>query len=149
MPGRRLLPTPRARRWLGAVAIAYAPVFAAGCSDSTTNPSDITGTYAIESFNGQLLPADISTTNDFVATLTDGQLLLRSDRTYRVDANYSVLDRATGGIEADTETDTGTYTLNGNTITVRSDDTATGNPGASGTVSGSRITLAGYAFVRR
>lgn len=147
MPALLRAAAPSGRRWLRAATSAVAPALIAACGDSTTSPSDLAGTYAMVSYNGQSLPYTDNSDPRYTSILTDGQLVLQSDRTYRIDVSYRDIDRSTGSAATFSDSDTGTYTLSGATITLRSDDATVGT--FSGSVSSSTISVERFVFVRR
>lgn len=146
---------PRARRWLRTAALAAAPAlaapFAGACGDSITSPDDAAGTYALVSINGQSLPY-VYADNGYTGTVTDAQLVLRSDRSYRFQSSTRFVDQRTGAGETVPFVDTGVYSLNSGGITFSSDRGADGpfydNTGR-GTISGSTLRVETYTFSRR
>lgn len=140
----------QARRLRAAVLLCAPLVAAAGCSDSTTDPYNLAGTYALAGVSGQSLPY---TTADarYTYITTDGTLYLGSDRTYRIEVNSRIVDRQTNLAQSVTDVGTGTYTLSGSSLTAYPD--ASSDPEfdqtTTGTVSGSTVSIDVFTFVRQ
>lgn len=96
---------------LAAVAILPA------CSDSTGPNRTVAGNYTLISVNGVLLPVVFSAEQFFTLRITDGTLTVNSNNTFTASATYEQT-LVVGGVKTtDTVTCTGTYAMNGNTIT--------------------------------
>lgn len=108
---------------------------ACGDGDSTGPDSSITGTYQLQSYDGQSLPATVFEAGEDRFEITGGTLTLNQDQTYSV--TFALRGVEGGVVVTETETDTGTYTLSNNTIQFSD----VGGPNATGTVNGSTLTV--------
>ena len=113
----------RVSGWLGLAVVASVALSASGCSNSTTSPTvDLSGTYTLVSIQFPPQPAltPPTATGTFTLTATSytlqlniqGQATVNDNGTYALNgANWSQSSMITGQA-------TGTYSVNGNTLTV-------------------------------
>jgi len=87
------------------------------CGDSTGPNRTVTGNYSLISVNGVLVPVTFSVEQFFTLRITAGTLTLNSDNTFSASATYEQTPAGGGPKTTNTETCTGTYTMNGNTVT--------------------------------
>lgn len=134
------------RRLLGSVLFASAALV--GCSDDddggSTTPTNVAGTYTLTLVNGAALPG----TTEIIAgggrvEITGGTFVLRDNKTYTETLNTRTV-AAGGGATTSTQTENGSYALNGSTVIFTLPATAS-EPAFSyeGTISGSTLT---YVF---
>ncbi len=100
-----------------ALIVALAVSLLTGCGDST-GPEAIAGNYTLRTINGQDLPFLIVQVLDDKIELTAGSLRINSDNTFS--ANLTLATTDGGATTSETETTTGTYTLNGTALTFTS-----------------------------
>jgi hypothetical protein len=107
------------------------------CSDST-GVLDVAGNYTLVSVSGMLLPATVLEVdaNNKVEILA-GEATLTGNSTYSASITARITEN--GAAATETQTDTGTWTLNGSEITLQSDEA--GEDPLTATVSSNRITL--------
>lgn len=114
---------------LAAVAVA--------CSDSTSVES-VAGTYALSTVGGQSVPLTVDSTDaDNKLEILSGSANLNSNGNYTVSFGFRLTDA--GVVSQFTETDTGTWTVSGNTLTFTSSEP--GEDPQTATVSGNTITV--------
>lgn len=124
-----------------ALATITAVVLATACGSSTsTGPASLAGTWNLTTVNGSSLPAVIQTFPPDTAWLTNGTVVL-TDSTWDFSATVGF---SLAGVHTDTtEADSGSYTMSGNTLSMRSvGDTSV----TTATVNGSTITVAAVGF---
>jgi hypothetical protein len=104
---------------------------------TTPTPTNITGTYTLQSVNGQSLPyvLVVETAHVYGWTLTAGSTTLNQDMTASSSATVTVTDSGTSSTT--TVTDIGTYTHTNGAITV----TWASSTPDSGSIVGSKLTL--------
>ena len=103
------------RRFFAVAALAVLPA----CSDSS-GPSQaqaVTGSYALISINGILVPVVFSVDQFFVLQITGGTLTMNSNNTFTAAATYQQTPAGGGTATSETITCTGTYAMSGTTIT--------------------------------
>ena len=134
------------RRYLGAALLATAALV--GCSDDDddggTTPTDAAGTYTMTLVNGAALPG----TTEIIAgggrvEISSGTFVLRDNKTYTETINTRTVP-ATGAATTNTQTENGSYAINGSTIIFTLP--ATSSEAAfsyEGTISGNTLT---YVF---
>ena len=149
----RLTGRARARRAFAILVVTALATGAAGCSssgkESTTapDPQDIPGTYELETIQTKSLPVKIfdgpignPRNNDyyrsFVVTVRAGQIELDDYGNYRAVFLYNVV--ANGESSDGVLAKSGTYTLNGNRITLTTDE---GVVAGSGNIRSGEITI--------
>lgn len=129
-----------------AVAAALTVAGAAACSESTAPDASVGGLYTLIAFDNAAVP--VSNTNaagTLRSELTGGQLILRGDRTFEISIDVRETDLVRFTIEEFTETQSGRYSVRGNTITFSNTvDRELDN--ATATVSGNTITLGSFTF---
>jgi hypothetical protein len=120
-----------------------------GCSDDDDDdgpltPSNVEGTYTLTAVNGAAPPG----TTEFIAgggrvEITSGTFVLRDNRTYTETINTRTVP-ASGAATTNTQTENGSYQMNGSTIVFTLAATST-EPAFSyeGTISGNTLT---YVF---
>ena len=137
-------------RWFSPTILAVLFLFLLSACDTGNSDEDITGTYQLKSMSSPDLAIFGVTTitagqpvtfNIFgeTGTLTlTGSLTLDSAKKYTLRATM-----ATTGSEnsTDTSTETGTYTVNGNKVTMSGTDDDGEPTTASGTIDGKRLTV--------
>ncbi|GBD33206.1 hypothetical protein HRbin33_02187 [bacterium HR33] len=96
-----------------------------------------TGTYVLKTVNGKPLPAVIlEIIGTYKAEITAGSVTLNEDNTFSASITFRETEGST--VRTQTETDSGTYTISGNTITFTSPGTG---PAFTGTLSGGTLTV--------
>ena len=126
-----------------ALAIITAAVLATACGSSTsTGPtgSSLAGTWNLSTVNGNNLPAIFLIATPDTGWITQGSVVLTSS-TWNFTATADV---SAGGIHTtQSQADSGTYTVSGNTLSMTSaGDTSV----TTATVNGSTITVSGVDF---
>jgi hypothetical protein len=133
------------RMFLGAALVAVTAL--AGCSDDDdggTTPTNVTGTYNMTLVNGTSLPG---TTEIIVGggrvEITSGTFILRDNKTYTETINTRTV-AANGSATTNTQTENGSYAINGSSIIFTLPATAS-EPAFSydGMISGTTLT---YVF---
>jgi hypothetical protein len=115
-------------------------------SDSSTQliptPASLAGTWALQNINGALLPFTLSQTASTKQELLSDVVTAVATGTYTEVAQLRTT--VNGQATLSTESDTGTYTLVGSALTIRSSDGSVIN----GTLNASSFTIAagGVAF---
>jgi hypothetical protein len=132
------------RRILGTALLAT--VALVGCSDDDdgVTPTNVTGTYNLALVNGAAPPGTTElTAGGGRVEISSGTFVLRDNKTYTETINTRTVP-ATGTATTNTQTENGSYSLNGSTIIFTLPATAT-EPAFSyeGTVSGNTLT---YVF---
>lgn len=134
------------RRLLGITL--FATIALAACSDDedsgSTTPSKVAGTYTMTSVNNGSLPAttELSIGGGHVE-ITGGSFVLRSDNTYTETINTRTV-AANGSATTGTQTESGTFALNGSTISFTLPATATDAAFSyAGTINGKTLS---YVF---
>lgn len=130
------------RRLLPLVALAVA--VACG-SDSTTQPTvaSVAGTWNLQSVNGSPLPFTLTQTGSDRLELLSDVVTANANGTYTEVAQFRTT--VNGQSSTSTESDAGTFTLNGTAVSLTG--TQTGN--INGALSGNTLTLTeqGFAWV--
>lgn len=93
-------------------------------SDSTTGPpaqSTITGDYPLRSVDGKAPPDTVVHTSATTVVFLDGLLSLHTDASYKL--LFHTATTTSSGTVADSSGSTGTYSVNGNTVTIRNSST--------------------------
>ena len=125
-----------------ALTVALAVGLLAGCGNPT-GPEAIAGNYTLRTINGQDLPFTIEAALlDGKIELAAGSLRINSDNTFSLSLTLATTEGGT--TTSETETTTGSYTLNETAITLTSDgETVTGS------ITGNTLTLIdeGLTFV--
>ncbi len=125
-----------------ALTVALAVGLLAGCGNPT-GPEAIAGNYTLRTINGQDLPFAIEAQLlDGEIELAAGSLRINSDNTFSL--SLTLATTVGGTTTSETETTTGSYTLNEMAITLTSDgETVTGS------ITGNTLTLIdeGLTFV--
>jgi hypothetical protein len=99
------------------------------CSDSTGPNRSVTGNYTLISVNGVLLPVVFSAEQFFTLRITAGTLTLNSNNTFTASATYEQTLVIGGAKTTDTVNCTGTYAMNGNSITFTEANSTNANCG--------------------
>lgn len=112
-------------------------------SDSPTQPTNasVAGTWTLTSVNGAPLPLVLSQAGADKDELTGDVVTATPTGTYTEVFTYRTT--TSGVVSTDSETDNGTYTISGNSITLSS--TVKGS--FSGTLNGNTFTLVDQGFV--
>jgi len=134
------------RGLLGLIAVvAYT-----ACSDSSGPNPAVTGSYALITINGSGLPVIIYQDAFVVFRINAGNVTLNSNNTFSKSGTYQ--ETLTGGQPTTvSETCTGTYAVNGNSVTFSEATSSTANCGGvyNGTWDGSNtLTVAFDATVQ-
>jgi hypothetical protein len=128
------------------VPVLLLSLLLAACGDST-GPGDngttgVAGTYNLQTVNGNPLPFTVLQVGEDKLEVTAGRVTLNADRTFS--ASVTFREKEGTSERTTTETDSGTYTQNGNTIRFSNsdgtEDTATIN-GNDLTISTRGVTL--------
>jgi hypothetical protein len=119
-------------RRLAFTLAAAIPLLVAACSDSPTSPSAaIEGTYSLRTVNGQNVPVTVAQMGADRADITGGSLTLNNNGTFTGQLEFRFVF---SGIRANqSESLSGTWTADGNTLTLSSEGevtVATWNPDA-------------------
>ena len=110
---------------------------ACGGDDDPTGPSDsIYGTYALETVQGQALPAIILQVGNDLLEATAGSARLNSDNTWSASITLRLTEA--GVVTTSTEGSSGTFTINNNTLQLT--DPSDGSV-VTGSVSGNVLTV--------
>ena len=112
------------------------PIGACGGSDSTS-PSQVTvtGTWAMQTFNGSTLPYAISS-GDTTLTITADVLTIQSNGSYSDMTSFTAT--IAGSTQSASSTEVGTWTSSGGTVTF--DDQTDGGVTYQGSVTGNTLT---------
>ena len=112
-------------------------------SDSSTQPTttSIAGTWDLTSVNGTALPFVINQTGTDKLELVGDVVTATATGTYT--ESFSFRETLNGVVTTTTEPDNGTYTINGNAITLNSST----NGSITGALSGNTFTLVDQGFV--
>jgi len=119
MRGFTLPSSTRFARHATVVAFAAALATLAACGSSnngTTGPTDVTGTYALGSIDGQSLPYTVPNNPDHTIIIQSGTVSLNSDHSYSIGGTGT----SDGGSPEQVIADAGTYSLSGSTVTFTS-----------------------------
>ena len=115
-------------RRLALLALGALTLFGTACGDDDdpAGPGSITGTYTLSTINGQGLPRTVYEGDDlgfyYKLEFMSGTLTLNSNGTF-TDATTIRETEGDAAPETRTETTNGTYTRNGNTLTLTDVDT--------------------------
>ena len=103
------------RRLIGLAALAILPA----CSDSSgpNQAQALTGSYALISVNGILVPVLFSVDQFFILQIAAGTLTMNSNNTFSAAATYQQTPVGGGTATSETITCTGTYSRSGDTVT--------------------------------
>lgn len=126
------------RRGLSLCAI----VVAIACGDATgPTPQSVSGTWNLQSVNGGSLPYTVLMTGSVTDQVTAGLLIVEPDRTF----SYATTFRSTANGQSTTltATDSGTYSLSGDSVSFlfRGDGTT-----GSGLLNGDTVSLNAEGF---
>ena len=115
--------------------LAFLLAFALGACGDSTEPKDThVGTYQLQSIEGETLPVVLFEILDFRTEAVSGTLRLNSDETWDLTVNTRFTIE--GVVTTEPISESGTYTLNGTTLTL------TGGPGSvSGSLIGDTLTI--------
>jgi ABC-type glycerol-3-phosphate transport system substrate-binding protein len=119
------------------LAIALgALLVACGGGDKSTGPSDtVSGTFTLRTVNGSNLPFTVFAFPDYKIEITASVLTMSANKTYTEATTWRETDGGT--VREETEPTSGTYTRNGDRITFRDTEGET----LTGTISGNTITI--------
>jgi hypothetical protein len=147
-----MLASPRTRRSLGrfavATAVSLSTLGVAACGDDNgTGPGGISGTYTLQTVNGQGLPFTMfdgevddgqGGTFDVLLRILSGSVTLNSNNTYRarLDFDFRIDGQPCAGCVEDDDEE-GTFSVSGSTITFDPED----DDPQTATVSGNTITV--------
>lgn len=107
------------RRFIATLATAAALTVMAACgSDSSTGPKapDVVGSWTLQTIAGKAPPDTVINEDTLTVEFLDGTLMLNQDLSYRL--LFHSRTTRTGGTVSDTSGSTGTYTQNGNAVTI-------------------------------
>ena len=114
---------PSSRSQIGRIAAAFALTLAvatlAACGSDkkgTTGPTDVTGTYALATIDGNALPYTVPNNPDHTIVIQSAQVVLNADHSYTIGGTGT----EDGGDPQQVIADAGTYTLSGSTVTFTS-----------------------------
>ncbi len=140
-------PTKIMGRFTVATLVMAVALFTACDGDSTGNGGSIVGTYTLQIFNGESLPAQLGPTGPVgpggtmtIFALAAGSLQLNSGNTCSLSLTFSETETDAMGnvtVTTDTQTETCTYSVTGTTIRLDSP----GQASVTGTISGNTITF--------
>ena len=140
------------RRFIPALAIALA-LTAGACTDDkspTEVSTEVTGTYRLQTVNGQPLPFVLFNSGGFSTSITAQSLTLNNNGSFSQTTTFR--DVTPEGTTTEQLSSTGTYSRSGSTITFNLPATQEDPADSfSGTISGNTITLvdAGFTAVLR
>lgn len=118
------------------VAVAALVLLVAACGKDANDPIDtVAGTYTLRSVNGQSLPAVVYDDGSYKLEVTAASYVLAASGSFT--NSISIRETENGVVTPSTEVDTGTYAVNGTTITLTD---AEGDV-ISGTLSGDTLTF--------
>ena len=95
--------------------------FVLAACGSSTEPEPIWGTYDLQSVAGQPLPSVLTQEGTSSIEASAGQMWLNSDMTFSQSLTFRYTS-SVGAVTTATETDTGTFTVSGSTLTFTSSD---------------------------
>lgn len=129
-------------------SVVLTGVLLTACGDAFS-PGGVSGTYNLESINGNPLPAEIELPGVFTADRTviaAGSVTLNADGTYSVSLTWEITEQ--GITTTDPFTDSGTFTLV-EPSTIRFAEA--GGSETTGTLDGDRLTITAgdFSFVYR
>lgn len=128
------------RRLTAALAFALAGT-ALACSDSTKPSESLVGTWNLSTVNGAPLPFTLQASNPKVEVVQDQFVGTADDRF--TENGTGRFTSSTGVVSNVSFTDAGTWTVNGNAITIRFDSD---NSSLSGSIDGSTLTVGGFGL---
>ena len=116
------------------LAVVIVPALIAACSSDTTAPtaSGLAGTYTLVKANGTALPAIVDANAEDTLRVTSGTVRIHSNSTWAV--NLALTSFLNG---AATQSDTGSFSISGDTVTFTSNTEGA----VIATVSGSSVTV--------
>lgn len=130
------------RRLPAVLALALATSIAACGKDSGTSPSaSLVGLWNLSTVNGAPLPFTVRESNPKIEVLDD-RITWAADGTFAEAGTARYTDVA-GVVKTSPYTDTGTWKVDGSTITIRY---ASDGASLSGPISGSSLTVAGFGL---
>jgi hypothetical protein len=125
-------------RALASVAIALALV---ACGDSTgPTEASIAGTYNLQSVNGLSVPLTVFQFGEDKLEITAGSLTLHANNTFSSQLTMRITED--GEVVTESDSATGTYTRNGNSLVFAADGET-----ITGTISGNTITVSDDGLV--
>ena len=134
------------RRFLVLCLALLLPVAACGDDDGSGPSADVVGTFNLQTINGATVPAVVFQAGADRLEVVSGSITFNENRTFSA---ALTLREAVGGVAnpPETETDTGTYTVSGNTVQLTAADGTT----ATATISGNTLTSnqQGFTLVYR
>jgi hypothetical protein len=119
----------------GTIAVAIFAVAACGGAADTTAPSSIAGTYSLQTVNGQIPPVVLVQDASYKLEILSGSYTINTDNTYSAVASFRETDN--GVVTPSTESETGTYSLHGSSITFTDSDGFE----VDANISGGRLTI--------
>ena len=96
------------------ISVLFAGLSACGSDSTGPKDTDWLGTYALETVEGQNLPAVLIQIGNDKLEITAGSIRLNEDQTFSASLTFRTTEG--GNVTTDTESDTGTYTKNGNAL---------------------------------
>lgn len=126
--------------------VLTAAVFAGCGGDSATGPGSITGTYELQTVDGDPLPYVVVQIGADRLEITGGRITLNADNTFSDRLEFRLVEDGET-TDPDPETVTGTYQASGSSVTL----TYPGGETSTVTVSGGTLTqsVEGITFVYR
>lgn len=125
---------------LTGLVVAMAACGGDGAGTTGPTPTSIAGTYQLQTFDGEALPATIVDVPDLKVEILSGNFILASNFTFTTSATFRITE--SGQVSTETETSPGTYAVTGSTVTF----TYTAGGTDTGTISGNTLTLTGEGF---
>ncbi len=129
----------RLSRRLLAVGAMTSAALLSGCDIDISDifGDGVSGTYNLKTVNGKSLPAVIvEVTGAYKLEITAGSVTLNEDNTFSASITFRETEGTT--VTTQTETDSGTYSVSGSTITFTSPGTGSA---FTGTLSGGTLTV--------
>ena len=110
------------------------PLAACGDDDGSGPSADVVGTFTLQTINGATVPAVVFQAGADRLEVVSGSITFNENRTFS--AAFTLRQTLAGVVTTETETDTGTYTVSGNTVQL----TAADGTVETATVSGNTLT---------
>jgi hypothetical protein len=122
----------------------FALVILAACGGAkSTAPSDasVPGTWTLTKYNGSAMPYT-ATVGDTKTELLSGSLVFTAPSSYALALSFRYTE--SGVSTNETQNSSGTYSVNGSTVTLQPQ---AGDPPSTGTIAGNTLSVNGDAFV--
>jgi hypothetical protein len=125
------------------ICISFALALLAGCSDNSTSPKTIDGTYTLTSIAGGGLPAIIDSETDYTLEITAGSVTLNTNGTFT--DTYTLRENDAGTVTTTTIPCTGSWLQTGNDLSLVETVTDDCGDTGSGTWDGSNSVTIDWA----